>query len=305
MRIAMLILVAGLASPGLAQEPAGRDLVLELVEEAIATGTPEEVATIVKYARRTAPDSIADIDAAYRAYQVRLAAEAERAKSAERKAIRQAGMFENWTGEGQIGASRATGNADVVGLTAGLELVRDGLQWSHSLNAQADYQRSDGDLTRERYLLAYEPRYDLTERGFLFGLAQYEKNRFQGFDSRYSVSGGVGYRIVDRDGLTLLATTGPAYRRSDLTDGTFEDSFALRYSADLDWQISDTLKLTEDANAFVQSDNSTFVSTTGLTATLDDNLSARLAYRVEYDTQPPLGADTTDTLTRFTLVYGF
>ena len=300
----LLGLAAVLAHAPLVAQPVD-DPILALVEQAIADGSPEEVATIVKFARKAKPDSLARIDELYADYQARIALAKKEQEAAEQEAVRQASMFQRWSGEGQIGASRATGNTSEIGLTAGLELVREGLQWSHSLNAQADYQRSDGDVTRERYLFAYEPRYDITERGFIFGLAQYEKNRFQGFDNRYSVSGGVGYRLIDRDGLTLLATTGPAYRRSDLTDGTVEKNFALRYSADLDWDISERLKLTEDANAFVSSENSTFVSITGLTAKLDDNLSARLAYRVEYETQPPLGADKTDTLTRFTLVYGF
>ena len=45
--------------------------------------------------------------------------------------------------------------------------------------------------------------------------------------------------------------------------------------------------------------------TSGLEATISDGLTTRLSYTVDYDSNPPAGAVSTDTLTRFTLVYGF
>ena len=44
---------------------------------------------------------------------------------------------------------------------------------------------------------------------------------------------------------------------------------------------------------------------TGLEAKVSDRLTTRLSYDVEYDSNPPAGAVETDTLSRFTLVYGF
>ena len=45
--------------------------------------------------------------------------------------------------------------------------------------------------------------------------------------------------------------------------------------------------------------------TTGLEAKVSDGLSTRLSYTVDYDSNPPTGAVSTDTQSRFTLVYGF
>lgn len=70
---------------------------------------------------------------------------------------------------------------------------------------------------------------------------------------------------------------------------------------DFDFSLSDTLKLTEHASAYVQSAN----TLTGLEASLSDGLAARLSYSLEHDTQPPAGSLQTDTLSRFTLIYGF
>jgi putative salt-induced outer membrane protein len=43
----------------------------------------------------------------------------------------------------------------------------------------------------------------------------------------------------------------------------------------------------------------------GLEAKVSDRLTTKLSYAVDYNSNPPVGAVGTDTLTRFTLVYGF
>jgi putative salt-induced outer membrane protein len=43
----------------------------------------------------------------------------------------------------------------------------------------------------------------------------------------------------------------------------------------------------------------------GLEAKVSDRLTTRFSYSVDYNSNPPAGAVGTDTLSRFTLVYGF
>lgn len=291
-----------LATPAWADIP---DPVRAMIDAAIASGDADKVATVLELARQTNPDDAAQLDtieAKYKADQQRLAAAEARAE--ERK-IREAGLFDNWRGQGQLGAFRSTGNSSNTGLTAGLELERVGIDWRHKLTALADYQRSNGVTTREQFLFAYEPSYDLSDRLFLYGLAQYERDRFQGFSARYSASGGLGYRLIESDDMTLSVRGGPAWRRTERLNGVTDTRIAGRAALDFDWQIAENVKLTEDASAFLQSGNSTYISTTGIVAGFSDDLSARVSYSIEHDTNPPPGAVGTDTLTRVTLVYDF
>ena len=69
-------------------------------------------------------------------------------------------------------------------------------------------------MTSEQYLAAYEPNLVLSDRLFAFALAQYERDRFQGFSARYSVSGGLGYEIIDTETMSLSAQAGPEWRAS-------------------------------------------------------------------------------------------
>lgn len=276
-----------------------------MIDAAIATGDETKVRTVIDLARTTNPADGAELDAIETAFEADLAANSAAAQAAKIDAMRSAGLFENWAGEGELGAFRSTGNAANIGLTAGLALTRDGINWRHKLSGRADYQETEGVVTREQYLAVYEPNYKLSDRLFVYGLAQYERDRFQGFSARYSVSGGLGYDVLTGPAMTLSVKAGPAWRRTELVDGTSSGNLAGLAAADFGWKLAESISLTQSASALVQSGSSTFISDTGLIATVSDNLSVRLSYTVENDTAPPPGAVKTDTLSRVTLIYDF
>ena len=291
------------------------DPVRAMIDAAIATGDADKVATVVDLAKQTNPDDAEAIDAIKSDFDAKLAAEAEQAAALEAEAIRNAGLFDNWSGKGELGGFRATGNSSNTGVTAGLNLKREGIKWRHKLTGRADYQRSNGITTREQFFAAYEPNYKISDRLFLYGLAQYERDRFQGFDARYAISGGVGYQIIDQSNLQLSAKAGPAYRVTEFTNGESESRIAALFGLDFDWDITDRLKFTHDTNAvaetggsatvIIDSSNTSLNLVTGLNAKISDSLTARFSYAIEYDSNPPAGAVKTDTLSRATLIYGF
>lgn len=308
----LTLLLAVVAAPASAELP---QPVRAMIEAAIATGDPAKVRTVVDIAKQTNPDAAAEIDALDDAFQAkrREIAAAERAR--KEQAIRTAGLFDNWSGRGQIGAFQSTGNSSNVGITLSLALTRTGIDWQHRLKANVDYQRSNGRTSREQYLAAYEPRYQIAGSLFAYGLAQYERDRFQGFSSRYSLSGGLGYKVIDSKAAQLSLQAGPAWRRVDFLDGASDSSLGALAGLDFDWQFAKSLKFTQDANlvadgggaatVLVDSNNTSVLLTSGLEAKISDRLTTRLSYTFDYDSNPPLGAVSTDTLTRFTLVYGF
>lgn len=312
LRLSALALLAASAAPADAElsQP-----VRAMIEAAIASGDAAKVATVVEFARQTNPDDAAEIDALHRAFQedqVELAA-VEQARKED--AIRTAGALENWSGRGQVGAFQSSGNSEDAGATLSLALERTGIDWQHRLRGTVDYQRSNGRTSREQYLAAYEPRYQIDRTLFGYALAQYESDRLQGYSSRYSVSGGLGYKLIDSGEAQLSVKAGPSWRLVRLLDGTSESSLGGLAGLDFDWRMTQRLKFTHDANmvadaggssALVVDSNSTSVLlATGVEATISDGLTSRLSYTVEYDSNPPAGAVSTDTLTRFTLVYGF
>ncbi len=296
------LLLASAATPAMAALP---EPVRAMIDAALATGDEAKVRTVIELARATNPDDAGELDEIEAAYQTRLAAAAAEAQAAEQAAIRSAGLFDNWSGKGELGAFRSTGNAANTGITAGLALTREGINWRHNLSGRADYQETEGVVTREQYLAVYEPNYKLSERLYAYGLAQYERDRFQGFSARYSVSGGLGYDVLTGPAMTLSVKAGPAWRETQLVDGTSSNNFAGLAAADFDWALAETISFTQTASALVQAGSSTYVSDSGLIAKVTDKVSVRLSYTVEHDTAPPAGAVQTDTLSRVTLIYDF
>lgn len=286
-----------------------------MIDAAIATGDKGKVATVIELAKQTNPEDAAEIDAIEAAYETDLAEQAKAQAAAREQEIRQAGLFERWKGKGELGASRSTGNTDIVGLSLGLTLQRTGIDWTHKIRATADYQRSNGATTREQLFASYEPRYQINDGLFAYGLAQFERDPLQGFSGRYVASGGLGYKLIDGKKLSLAVKAGPAYRVTDFVTESSETSFAGLAGLDFDWRISDRLSLTQDTSAVAEGGgqataifgggNTSINFVTGLDAKISNHFGARFSYTIDYDSNPPDGAVSTDTLSRVTVVYDF
>lgn len=293
--LAMLSVCAVAASPALAELPAP---VRAMLDTAIASGNEADIATVAKIAKASNPADAAEIDALVAAHS-QAVAQAALARKQE------AGFFDDWHGSGELGGSIATGNTKSTGLSAGLTLTKEGIKWRHRFRAAADYLRSDGVTTRNQWLASYEPNYNLSEHLYIFGLAMYEKDRFQGFDNRVTASGGLGYRVIDSAPLTLDVKAGPAWRRTNWILEPDSSELEGLAGADLVWHIAPGIDFSDNAQALIGSDNSTYSNTASLTAKLNGALSARFSFGAQHESSPPPGTKKTDTITRATLVYGF
>lgn len=312
LEIAAVTALLSAAQPAHAELPAP---VRAMIDAALATGDESKVRTVAELARATNPADGQEIDAILAQFEAKQAEHRAAEAKAKEEAIRAAGLFDNWSGKGEFGAFQATGNSDNTGITTGLTISRQGIDWRHILTGRVDYQRANGVTTREQFLARYEPNVKVSERFYAYALAQYERDQIQGFEGRYAVSGGFGFQALKRDEVQLSFKAGPAYRVTEFVDGRNESRIAGLIGIDFDWNITDKLKLTQDTNAvaetggsavaIIDSRNTTIDIITGLDAAIARKLKARFSYAVEYDSNPPPGAVQTDTLSRVTLIYDF
>lgn len=300
-----------------AAEPASRLPlpVRQMIEAAIATGDKTKVDVVVELARKTYPAADGEIDALRKTFLDEQTRRTSREASEKEAKIRSAGLFEQWKGKGELGGNRATGTNDDLGVTAALTLERKGIDWSHKLRLQIDYQATNGETSRERYFAAYEPRYIIHNGLFTYALAQFESDRIQGYDERYTLSGGIGYKLIDKDGLDLSVKGGPTFRYTHYRGQPAESRAAALLGLDFAWEISPRVKFTQGLNAISQGGASALLVVDGANTSLDltsaldtkmsDSLAIRLSYDVNYNSNPPAGVVKTGTLSRFSLVYGF
>ena len=281
------------------------DPVGDMLAAAIAAGKDGDVEAVAKLAKATNPDLAGEIDARVIAYRTERKRLKDEEAAAARAKLAAAKFWQNWKGEGQIGASQSSGNTKSAGLSAGIALARQGIDWSHRMRAQADYQRTNGRTSVERYVAELEPQYRIDARSFAFGLGRWEHDRILGYDSRWNLSGGFGYKLIDRKNMSLSLKGGPAFRQTNFVSGRNDTELTALAGLDFGWQLSPTLRLTQVASTIVGEANSSTSSLTALNAKLTGALSARVAYSAQIDTSPPPGIESVDTQTRFTLVYGF
>lgn len=313
------LMAAGVVSPAHAALP---DPVKAMIDAAIASGNLTEVASVVKFAKMTNPANSAEIDtvlAPYLEKQAQLAAAKKQRAEAAKQAKMEAPFFDNWSGEGELGGFRNTGNSSNIGISAGLKLAKDAVKWRLKFHARADYQRSHGITSREQFLVALEPEYKIDDRLFFFGLSQFDRDRLQGFSGRYTASAGIGYTVIKEKDIQLSLKAGPAWRLTEYTDGGSDSGLAGLLGLDLAWQVAKNIKLTQGTGATIASDakgltsataifssnTNTLTARTAIDAKISGKLSARLSYLVEHETNPPEGRQKTDTLSRATLVYDF
>lgn len=299
-----------------ATTPAASDATLptgvaEVIEATLSSGDQAEIEAVLRAVRRAYPAAASAVDQRVAGWKAtRLVAPAPLAHAQITEAPKASetpvqALTVKWTGEGEAGAFANTGNAPGIGLLGGFKLLVEGANWRIGTTARADYQETASVVTREQYRFSAEPNYKFDDRGYLYGLGQYEKDRFQGFASRYSISGGLGYSVLKDEGAKLSVKAGPAWRVTNAVGGERESVVAGLASLEAKVKLTPALEYSQDASAYVDAQGSTFYTLAALDSRLIGKLKARLSYMVQHETAPELGRLGTDTTSRLTLVYGF
>ena len=256
---------------------------------------PRERKAIVDVAKRLYPAEVERIDGIVRGIE-----------KEKRAAVAGAGFLRGWQGEAALGGFLSTGNTDEWGVSASFSAKRKGPRWTHEVEARLDLKEESGTRTEERGWGKYTVRRSLgAPRLFAFGRLSFERDRFQGIDRRFFESVGLGYQLLESRSVRWDAMAGPALRQTRYSDGSSVGEPALFARTRLEWEITDTLRFSEEVDAGLAGGNSTFTSTTALTSNLYGSLSGRISFAVEIETEPPAGREKTDTYTRASLVYAF
>lgn len=281
-----------------------------LAQSAYNAEDAQALEAVFRLARQTWPLAADQIDALAAQYAERSLARDAARKQARDTALATAPVLSNWSGEVELGGTLSTGNTRSTGVYGALSLKREGLRWSHVVSGRIDFQRSNGTTVTDRLNLAWQPGYKLGEEIILYGLGQFERDRFLGFSSRYTIGSGIGVKLITRPGLTLAMYGGPALRRTHDIDSGPRTTPAGRAALAFRWKLAPSISLSEDAALYVEeSDESTGGANASATSTIEtavsQKLKARLSYNVQYEKNDLTGRSPVDTTSRMTLVYNF
>ena len=300
---AFLFLAAAAATPA-APAPLPAD-VRAVVEAAIASGDAAGINAVVRFTIAAHPGAEAEVRALHRTFLDRRTAETRRQESERLERLAEAGVLDNWDGQVEVGAVRATGSSDHLGLFAALNGQRTGIDWTHRLEARAELQESQGVRTVERIGASWKPRRRFGDRLYGYGLAQYERDPFVGFDGRYTAALGAGYRLVQGRDLRLELEGGPSFRSIDSTTGEDYSSLGARASLDFAWKVAPQVEVKQSGTLTVEELNGSGRATTSLDSRLLGPLRMRLSYELRYEEDVLRSIEKLDTTSRATLVVDF
>jgi putative salt-induced outer membrane protein len=214
-----------------------------------------------------------------------------------------------WENEGELGYASASGNTDTTTATARLASDREGEQLALHLLAEGRYSTEEGETTSERAHGRFQLDYNFSSRTYGFALAEATNDRFAGYEPRLQESLGAGRKFfVNREDLNWRVEGGPALRQEWKTNDSYENSVNARLRTLAEWHFGENSSLSEEliwTPSLQDSDNYLIMNETALRLRINSRLALKTSVRVEHDSEPPEGNETTDVWTTTSLLYSF
>jgi len=241
-------------------------------------------------------------------------------------------LANGWSGDGEVGFVRISGNTESENLNLGLELVHEGELWTHSFSAET-YKTSSEDIELANSVsLEYLLERSVGVRSNLFFGLGYLDDDFDGFTEQVSTAAGYGYSLFDNETVLWNLAAGVGYRDTERIPPVFEDlsdddedpllqpnaappsikinssdlvvdgaTFVIR--SDFEYQLTDTTLFTDNFKGEIGSDNSFYENEAAVEFLINSSFSFKVGILHRHNTDPLDAVEKTDTITTFSLVY--
>jgi len=219
-----------------------------------------------------------------------------------------------WSGNIAIGYLEVSGNVENTSFTLNSELNYDRNRWHHTLVGQALGRSEDDETTAEAYKASYKGKFDITDRNYAYGLVDYNKNRFSGYDHQLYENVGLGRRFIVTKRHELNAEAGVGATQSKLSrpevpapddEDRSQNEFTYRVAADYKWNISENATFIQTVSAISGSSNTYVETLTQLKTGIVGNAFMVLGYSIKRNSDVEEGRDKKDTYTSISLEYQF
>ena len=224
------------------------------------------------------------------------------------------GVAQGWRGSFALSASGTSGNTDNGELSGAGRLTYGVGDWNHLVGFAVGYGEANGTKNEEKFFGTYEGSRYFTPSVYMFGVARYQYDGYLTDTTGAAIDGnetdaflgfGPGYRVLNSEQHTWRVQAGPGVRYFKDVTGNSETEVGFIASSRYYYAFSDTVSLTIDTD-ILGSDINTIVSNdAGVNFKMSDNLSTRINYRTDYNTDPTAGLKSTDNTLGVSLVLGF
>ncbi|MBI5017127.1 MAG: DUF481 domain-containing protein [Deltaproteobacteria bacterium] len=198
-----------------------------------------------------------------------------------------------WKAQAAASYARTSGNTSTQTVAATAEAAYEPNPNRYYGKAGWMYGKNEGLTNTNKYYLDGRYERTITDRLFGFVNANFQKDKFSGYDYQWYVGPGLGYEFIKTDNHHLKGLAGVlySYDKFPLGDSKDHDSYAAGLaSAEYEWKITDTIKFKEaaDYRVSLKDTNVYFInSNTTLEVKLAANLALGLGYLVNYRNDLP------------------
>jgi putative salt-induced outer membrane protein len=227
-------------------------------------------------------------------------------EAAEESTPKEEKRFSN---EANFALVNTTGNSEALSLAGKNEMkYKFSDQWAGTWVVGALYGRSDGDKNAERYFTDLRADYTINERWYAYGLGNWFRDEFAGFDNRIGIGPGVGYKFLIGPKHFLMGESGLNYAYEDYSDSDEDNRKFLegRLFGKYEWAFTEKTKFSqglEYLQSFKNGDTWKLNSETALVTAITDILALKISYTVFHNNDPrPSDLDETDTILATSLV---
>lgn len=208
-----------------------------------------------------------------------------------------------WHASAELGYIKSSGNSDTETLNAKFNGETAYNKWTHLVSLEALKSASNDVRSAEKYRTEVQSDYDLGERSYAFGVANWENDNFNGLNYTSSIAAGYGYKAIKTDEMKLNLEVAPGYRIVEDTNNNTEEDAILRLSEVFAWKISKTSTLDQSLKIETGDSNTETRFGIALTNQVAGNLSMKVAYNLKHNSDVADGVSNSDRETAITLVY--
>jgi len=210
-----------------------------------------------------------------------------------------------WSGNVRLGYLATTGNSETTNVNAAAAVVYATGAWTHGAAGSAIGANDDVETTAEAYSFGLRSTYDFSEFDYVYGRADWLKDKFSGYDQQLAQAVGYGRRLINRPNQQLNLELGAGARQSELRDGESQSEAIARFGANYAYQLNDHAQFTFDLGIQTGKENTFSEAVSAMKTNLFGSLAAVVAYTVRNNTDVPSGSKKTDSITSISLEYGF
>lgn len=212
----------------------------------------------------------------------------------------------SWYNELELGYLTTSGNSDTEVLNAKAKTLYENGSWRNRLELTALNAATDDKRTDERYNALGKSDFKITEKDYSFLRAEYEQDRFSGFDYQGSGAFGLGRRFIDADNMLFELEAGPGYREAKESESHERRNDTILYAGErFSWQFTENAQLVQQLTSESGSENRITEALVALKLGINEHFAMKLSWRGEHTSEVPEGVKKLDSETGVNLVYGF